>query len=291
MSEDGFEGLPGLSEARLAVIGLGLMGGSLALALRGHCVSLAGFDPDPRVLCLALQEHVVDRASPDLSEILLGTDLIILSAPVLAIPEVLKSLDQFHPSPAVVLDLGSTKTQIVAAMADLPERFDPLGGHPMCGKEKASLANADARLYNEAVFALVPLPRTSDWAKGMVLDLVATIGSRPLWLEAAEHDRWVAATSHLPYLLANALTLATPGEAAPLAGPGFLSTSRLAGSYTPMMLDVLQTNRQNILHALQEFRTRLEDFERCVEGEDFETLANLLQESARKHEIFSSRGV
>lgn len=291
MSEDGFAGFGSLSEARVAMIGLGLMGGSLALALRGHCAVILGFDPDPQVLRLAVQQRVVDRASPNLGEILPEADLVVLAAPVLAILDLLKSLDQLHPGPAVVLDLGSTKAQIIEAMAALPERFDPLGGHPMCGKEKASLINADPMLYHGAVFALVPLARTSDWARGIALELVTAVGSQPLWLDPAVHDRWVAATSHLPYLLANALTLATPFDAAPLAGPGFFSTSRLAGTYTPMMLDVLQTNRQNILEALQSFRDSLEEFELCLRREDFEALGSLLHSSARQHERFSSRQV
>jgi prephenate dehydrogenase len=291
MSEDGFEGFAGLAEARVAVLGLGLMGGSLALALRGRCASLTGFDPDPHILRLAEQQHVVDLASLDLEAVLPESDLVVLAAPVLANLDLLKSLDSFHPGPAVIVDLSSTKAQIVAAMANLPERFDPLGGHPMCGKEKASLVNADPLLYQGAVFALVSLPRTSDRARRLAQELVAAIGSQVLWLEPDVHDRWVAATSHLPYLLANALTLATPAEAATLAGPGFFSTSRLAASFAPMMLDVLQTNRQNILEALQSFRDSLEEFELCLRREDFEALGSLLHSSARQHERFSSRQV
>ena len=290
MNEAGFTGINSLAQARVAVIGLGLMGGSLALALRGQCASLMGFDPDPQVLHLAVQRRVVDLASLELENILPDADLVVLAAPVLAILDLLKDLDRFHPAPAVVLDLGSTKAQIVAAMADLPDRFDPLGGHPMCGKEKASLINADPRLYHGAVFALVPLPRTSKRAKDLALELVAALGSQPLWLDPIEHDRWVAATSHLPYLLANALTLTAPSAAVPLAGPGFISTSRLAGSYTPMMLDVLQTNRQNILDALREFRNNLDEFELCLEHGDFEKLRALLQNSARRHIMFSGKG-
>lgn len=161
----------------------------------------------------------------------------------------------------------------------------------MCGKEKTSLINADPRLYQGAVFALVPLPRTSRRARSLALELVTALGSQPLWLDPIEHDRWVAATSHLPYLLANALTLAVPGAALPLVGPGFISTSRLAGSYTPMMLDVLQTNRQNILEVLHEFRVRLDEFELCLEHGDFEKLRALLQNSAQQHIIFTGKGV
>jgi prephenate dehydrogenase len=287
MNEDDFTGL---AETRVAVVGLGLMGGSLALALRGKVATLVGYDPDPQVVSLANQQEIVDLASSDLGEVLPGSDLVVLAAPVLAILDLLNHLGSLHPGPAVVLDLGSTKTQVAKGMASLPERFDPLGGHPMCGKEKASLVNADKGMFRGAVFALTPLPRTSLRAKKLVKELVKGIGSQELWLDPDSHDRWVAATSHLPYLLAHALTLATPLDAAPLVGPGFLSASRLAGSYTPMMLDVLQTNRQNILEALRIFRSSLDEIELCLRREDFEALEDTLWKSTHQHEALASPG-
>lgn len=125
MNEAGFAGITSLAKAHVAVIGLGLMGGSLALALRGQCAFLTGYDPDPQVLRLAEQQRVVDLASPELEIILPDADLVVLAAPVLAILDLLKDLDRFHPAPAVVLDLGSTKAQIVAAMANLPIVLTP----------------------------------------------------------------------------------------------------------------------------------------------------------------------
>jgi prephenate dehydrogenase len=116
-----------LAHCRVAVIGLGLMGGSLALALRGQCNSLLGVDVDPEIVALALKRGIVDKASTDLSTILPGADLVVLAAPVLAILNLLKGLPQAHPGRAVVLDLGSTKARILEAMNGLPERFDPIG--------------------------------------------------------------------------------------------------------------------------------------------------------------------
>jgi prephenate dehydrogenase len=289
-SGNDFAGFPGLAEIRVAVIGLGLMGGSLALALRGKVAERVGYDSDPQVVCLANQQQVVDQASSDLGEVLPGSDLVVLAAPVLAILDLLNHLDSLHPGPAVVLDLGSTKSQVSKGMASLPMRFDPLGGHPMCGTEKASLVNADQEMFRGAVFALTPLPRTSLRAKKLVQELVKGIGAKELWLDPDSHDCWVAATSHLPYLLAHALTLATPLAAAPLVGPGFFSTSRLAGSYAPMMLDVLQTNRQNILEALRIFRSSLDEIELCLGREDFEALEGILRRSTQQHEVLASGG-
>ena len=146
-------------------------------------------------------------------------------------------------------------------MADLPDRFDPLGGHPMCGKEKGSLANADAALFSGATFALTPLERTSPKALGLAGELVAAVGAQPLVIDAGTHDCWVAATSHLPYLVANALAGVTPLDARPLIGSGFRSTARLAPSSLTMMLDILATNRENVLEALERFRSAIDVLE------------------------------
>lgn len=253
-----------LSPARVAIIGLGLMGGSLAMALRGRCAALLGIDPDPQVTALALAQGVVDQASQDPGKLLPQADLVILAAPVCAIIDLLAQLPFLHPGSPVVLDLGSTKRRVIEAMQALPERFDALGGHPMCGKEQASLKYAELGLYQHAPFALVRLPRTSGAACRLAEQLAQAIGARPLWLDAETHDRWVASTSHLPYLVANALAAATPLEARPLAGPGLRSTTRLAGSSLPMMSDILATNGDKVLAALAEFRRALDDIEQVL---------------------------
>ncbi len=268
-----------LSTARVAILGLGLMGGSLAIALRGHCSAILGSDPASDTLLQALGRGIVDQASTDPSQILPQADLVVLAAPVLEICKLLGNLERLHQGSAVVLDLGSTKRQIVAAMETLPERFDPIGGHPICGKERPSLDNADPLIFREAVFVLTPLERTSERARTLAQELVLALGSHPLWLQAEEHDRLIAFTSHLPYLLANVLALSTSLECSALIGPGFRSTSRLAASFSPMMLDVLQTNRRNILEALGDFRIRLNQFEDLLAQEKLSELSDLLADA------------
>jgi prephenate dehydrogenase len=283
MDEPDFFSSKRLEECVVAILGLGLMGGSLALALRGKCRTLLGVDPDPQAVEMALERRVVDHASVSPHDLLPQADLVILAAPVGAILTLLRLLPDHHPGPAVVLDLGSTKRQIVGAMQALPPRFDPIGGHPMAGKEKASLANADADLFQLAPFALVPLERSSAGARLIAEQLARAVGAHPLWIDAETHDRWVAATSHLPYLLANTLAAATPLDARPLVGPGLRSTTRLAPASLTMMVDILATNRENVLTGLQRFRHALDAVELSLLSGDLEALRDQLAQGAASY--------
>jgi len=280
MDGDGFFTNPSLAEARIAILGLGLMGGSLALALRGRCAALYAIDPDPAARTLAQELQVVERVSAQPAELLPAANVIILAAPVRAILQMVDMLPQWHPGRAIVLDLGSTKTAICAALENLPQRFDPLGGHPMCGKEKNGLANADPDLFCGAAFALCALTRTSLPARGFAAALVQALGARPVWMEAAAHDHRAAATSHLPYLAACALALATPPEAKSLVGPGFRSTTRVAATGPGIMVDVLHTNRAEVLAALERLRSQLAALEADLRQEDESALRLRLSQAA-----------
>lgn len=270
---------PALADTRVAILGLGLMGGSLALALGGHCRELRAYDPDPATLALATARNIVDLASADPAAVLAQANLIVLAAPVRAALKLIHQLPSLYPGTAVVMDLASTKAEICQAYKLLPPRFDPIGGHPMCGKETAGLPNAQAGLFQDAAFALTPLPRTSSQARSLAVQVVETVGARTVWLDAFTHDRWTATTSHMPYLLAVALALATPAEVAPLVGPGYRSTSRLASSSALMMADILLTNRENVLAALDRFRVELDQIEGSLQQSDEVYLSEILQRS------------
>jgi prephenate dehydrogenase len=276
-----------LATSKIAIIGLGLMGGSLALGLRGKCAAIFGIDPDPAALELALSQQIVDDASSDSATLLPKADVIILSAPVPAILTLLEKLPTYTSNPCIVMDLGSTKRLVVEAMSRLPERFDPIGGHPICGKEKLSLANAERTLYYAAPFLLTPLERTSPRALSAAQQIIEALGAKGKILDPADHDRFLAATSHLPFLISSALALATPPEATPFVGPGFKSTSRLAGTSASMMLGVLQTNRENVLDAIHAMQTQLAQLESALSAEDFAKLEALLNEAQSQYQKFT----
>ena len=276
-----------LAESKIAIIGLGLMGGSLALGLRGKCAALYGIDPHLPTLERALSQHIVDYADSDPAKLLPEVDLVILAAPVPAILTLLEKLPVFTPNPCIVMDLGSTKRLVVEAMTKLPERFDPIGGHPICGKEKLSLANAERTLYYAAPFLLTPLDRTSSRALSAANQIIDALGAKGKTLNAVDHDRILASTSHLPFLISSALARTTPEDVAPFVGPGFKSTSRLAGTSSSMMLGVLRSNRENVLNALHGMQAELAQIESALSAGDFEKLESLLNEAQSKYQTFT----
>jgi prephenate dehydrogenase len=272
-------------QATVAIVGLGLMGGSLAFALKGKCTRVLGVDHDPRTIDLALEQGAVDDASTSPELLIPQADMIILALPVLEILDFIRHIPTLHPGGAVILDLGSTKAEIVNAMFRLPKAFEPIGGHPMCGKETSGFENADPRMYHEAPFALSPLERTSQNALSLAEMLVRAVGAVPIWLDPETHDAWVAATSHLPFLLASTLVSSVQFEDKPLVGPGFRDVSRLANSDPRMMVDILTTNREQVLKALSSFLAQLEYLKSAIEKGDSNQLMQIL-EKASQHRDF-----
>jgi len=273
-----------LAESKIAIIGLGLMGGSLALGLRGKCAVLYGIDLHQPTLELALSQRIVDYADNDPAKLLSGADLVILSAPVPAILTLLEKLPTYTSNPCIVMDLGSTKKLIVDSMSRLPERFDPIGGHPICGKEKLSLANAERTLYYAAPFLLTPLERTSKRALSAANQIIEALGAKGQTIDAVEHDRILASTSHVPFLLASALALTTSDDFSSFVGTGFKSTSRVAGTSSSMMLGVLQSNRENVLTALHELQNELVNIESALSSNDLNKLEAILKEAQSKYQ-------
>lgn len=279
-----------LAECQVAIVGLGLMGGSLAMALKGHCKSLMGCDLDLETLELARRKKMVDVADSNLSAMLSQADLIVLATPVRTILELLITIPKFLQEPAVIMDLGSTKAEILQAMAVLPPALDPIGGHPMCGKEKSGLKNAKRDLFQGAPFALTALSRTTPRARSLAEELIRVIGAKPLWLEPEIHDEWVAATSHLPYLLSVALVNATPLEVSPLVGPGFQSATRMAASNPEMMRDIFLTNQEQVLMAIRRFITKLENLETLIKvGNDKQMKDNFEASLRRQRRVILNR--
>jgi prephenate dehydrogenase len=278
-----------LQNAKIAIVGLGLMGGSLALALQGKCAALYGIDSNRATLKLALDKRIVDEADSDLarSSALPQVDLVILATPVLTIIDFIQKLPSLIQKSCIILDLGSTKKDIVQAMSALPQYFDPIGGHPVCGKEKLGLENADAHLFQNAPFIITPLERTTRRARKAAEQVVSVIGAHLIEMDAEEHDLALAFTSHLPFLISSALVLSTPVEYSLLIGTGFRSTSRLAGTPSHMMMGILKSNRDHILNGIQAFRTSLNNFEAALQDENYSQLEMIIDQSRISYHLIT----
>ncbi len=278
--EDGFQ----LQNAKIGIVGLGLMGGSLAKALKGKCDSLFGFDTHLPTLEVGLATQTVDFAStfpsPNLGEGLgVRVDVLILATPVNIILDIIPTLPSFIKHKCILIDLGSTKKSIVELMNQLPENFEVIGAHPICGKEKLGIQNADANLYQSAPFVITPTKRTTQNAKSAVKQIISAVGATCIEMPAEEHDQALAFTSHLPFLLSSALAQTLPKEFINFIGPGFRSTSRLAGTSSHIMLGILQSNKENILQAIQSFRASLNEIEENLQNENYAQLEELLNQS------------
>jgi prephenate dehydrogenase len=259
-----------ISGFRLTVIGLGLMGGSFAGALHGRCKTVVGVDQHPEVVQKALDRGLIDTGTTDVAAAVREADIVVLATPVRTIIKLVQSISPYLAEGCVLMDLGSTKADILEAMATLPEHIQPLGGHPMCGKEISGIEAADKDLYHARTFILSPLPRTSEFTLGLGKALARAVGAVPLVVEGKRQDFLVGTLSHLPYLLACALvsTADKTTSADPLAwkivAGGYRDTSRVAGSDVTMMVDILTTNREEVLRAVNVYIEQLQHLKDLV---------------------------
>lgn len=273
-----------LSDCRVAVVGLGLMGASLCMDLtQGKlCQEVRGVARRTDTVLEAFFAGAVDLATNDLQTGVLGADIVILSTPVRTIVDVLTEIGPRLWPGALVMDMGSTKAEVCAAMEALPPGIQPVGGHPMCGKETAGFGSAESGLYINAPWVLSPLARTSPDALCLATELAEAVGARPLVLAPVRHDRLVAAISHLPFLIASALVHAVAQTGLEdemvwqLAAGGFRDTSRVAASDTRMFIDILLTNREAVLAQLDTFTQHVGELrDLLADGSEAELRAKL----------------
>jgi prephenate dehydrogenase len=269
---------------QLTIVGLGLMGGSIALALRSFADTIVAVDPDPTAREYALQHRLVDQATDDLRSGVAEADAVVLCAPVRTIIQTVRGrIGAYLRSNTFLIDIGSTKEDICAAMGTLPVGIQAIGGHPMTGKEASGVQASDGELYRGRPFVLCPTRRTTPATRLRALSFVEALGAIPIEMDAHRHDRVVAAISHLPYLLSVSLVATVAHEAEKddsvwqLAAGGFRDMSRLAAQDLKMMNDILGTNRQAVATLLAQFRMHLAILETRLISEENGSLLELLE--------------
>jgi prephenate dehydrogenase len=280
---------------RVIIVGMGLMGGSMALALHGQVRQQVGIDRDEATRAAALSAGVVTAVATDLSAVdLQADDLLVLATPVRAVLALLDELPQAAPHGCMVIDLGSTKSAICAAMDALPEWFEAIGGHPMCGREVGGFDNASADLYRDKTFILTPTQRTTERVRSAAETLIAIVGAKVRSLEAGPHDEIVATISHVPYVVSALLmqVAADSAETHPelwqIAASGFRDTSRLAGTSPTMMRDILLTNRVAVTAQLRAYRAELDGLLALLDSAESDPLFEWLNQTQLEHRNYRS---
>jgi prephenate dehydrogenase len=277
-----------MDQRTLCIVGLGLMGGSFALALRasGYPGRLIGVSRSAETLRYAQAQGIVDLATDDLGAAR-EAEVVVLCTPARTIIAQIGQLASICKPGAILTDMGSTKVKIARAMDALPGHLRAVAAHPMCGKEAAGIQAADAGLFRGAPWLIIPTARTDDEALSVVRALAERVGASPRILDADQHDALLAFASHLPYALAVALVAATeqfslnrPEVWEVMAG-GFRDTSRVAASDVTMWLDILLTNAEPVLGAVRDVQFALDQFTALLERRDEAGLRAFLQAAAQ----------
>ncbi|PAT34705.1 prephenate dehydrogenase/arogenate dehydrogenase family protein [Vandammella animalimorsus] len=270
---------------QLGLIGCGLMGGSLALALkRAQLVRhVVGYSKSPSTTARARQMGVIDTEALSAMQACAGSDLIVLAVPVAATAEMFKTIRQFVQADALTMDLGSTKQDVVQAAEKLlgwnAQYFVP--AHPIAGKERSGVEHADAALYQGAKVVLTPTPATDLNKVQEAQALWTALGAQVQVMSALEHDSALAAVSHLPHLVAFAyvnslLSQRDSEQLLRLAGPGFRDFSRIAAGDPVLWRDVLLANRTEVAGRLRELVLSIQEFQRALHAQDAQALEKLI---------------
>jgi prephenate dehydrogenase len=235
---------------KVAVLGVGLIGGSIGLAARARLDGeVAGFDPDRLLLDRATELGAIDSAHDTVAAAVDGAELVFCAAPVMSLPGLAAAALAAAPDDCAVTDVGSVKRDMIAAVGS-DSRF--IGGHPLAGAETSGVENAHANLFEGARWYLTPTAKTGGMLYDRVQRAIADMGARPQAIEAETHDRLMATISHLPHVVANVLVtqaataLSEEAEHLPEVGPSFRDATRVAGANPAIWGDIFAGNREAV---------------------------------------------
>ena len=266
---------------RITIIGMGLIGTSLGMALRSADdeaplgqITITGYDANQRHTSEARGRLAIDREARNLGEALRDANLVVLAVPVQAVRDVMRAIAPLLGPGMVVTDTASTKADVLAwARELLPATIDFVGGHPMAGREKSGPAAASRDLLSDAIYCLTPTPTIRPQALELVEAMVRQAGAKVYFIDPAEHDAYVAGVSHLPFMLSAALVEAVSRSPAwremmPLAAGGFRDMTRLASGDVVMHRDIAITNRTALVRWLDEAALVLQEMRGYLEAGD-----------------------
>lgn len=272
----------------VAIVGVGLIGGSIGLALRKRELAdnVVGIGRRQSSLDVASQTGAVTETTTDLSAGVKSADLVVVCTPVSKVADFVRDAATSVPPGAVITDAASTKASIVAALE--PQVADGLpfvGSHPLAGSHLTGAAAATDDLFVDRDVIITPTESSNADALKTVTEFWAGLGANTHNMDPATHDQIVASTSHLPHLMAAALAAVTPEKCLPFVAAGWRGTTRVAAGSPELWLDILQENRSEILTALGEFGSYIEAFRQAIESNDGKTITELLEQGKQRRDV------
>src|SRR5919198_837988 len=261
---------------RIAVLGVGLIGGSIGLAARRRLdAEVSGFDPDRELLERAVELGAIDAPTPTVAEAVEGAELVFCAAPVTALPGLAAEALEAAGEDCAVTDVGSVKREVIAALGS-EGRF--IGGPPLAGAETSGVENARADLFEGARWYLTPTEKTGGLLYDRLQRAISELGARPQAIEAETHDRLMATVSHLPHVLANILVtqaataLSEEAERLPEVGPSFRDATRVAGANPAIWGDIFAGNREAVAAEIDAAVAKLSEAAKLLRSGDREAV-------------------
>jgi prephenate dehydrogenase len=271
---------------RIAVLGVGLIGGSIGLAARRRLeADVAGFDPDRELLARAEELGAIDSVHQSAAAAVEGAELVFCAAPVTALPGLAAEALDAAGEDCAVTDVGSVKRDVIAALGS-ESRF--IGGHPLAGAETAGVENARDDLFEGARWYLTPTPNSGGMLYDRVQRAISEIGARPQAIEAETHDRLMATVSHLPHVLANVLVtqaataLSEEAEHLPEVGPSFRDSTRVAGANPAIWPDIFAGNREAVASEIDGVIARLGETAELLRAGDRDAVGTWHEQAGRR---------
>ena len=285
-----------MEPTNITVIGLGLIGGSLAKALRqklGFC-NITAVDADHHTLQLALEEGIIARGFPTLQSSIYQSELIFVCTPVKQAINYINELALQVPDTCIITDVCSTKEEITRYVEALSKPPCFIGGHPMAGTERSGYTNSFAHLFENAFYVLTPCSSSTPEALDTLVHIVEGIGALPIVMKAREHDRVAGGISHLPHVIAAALVNLVKeldsgsGQMQALAAGGFRDITRIASSNPVMWENIILSNKEQMIELLSLFESALEHFKNTLQDGDSEAIYRFFNEAGKFRDSIST---
>ncbi len=269
---------------KVAIIGTGLIGGSMALAIKknGLAHQIIGVSRHKNTLIWARKSRVIDKGSQDLS-IIQDADLVVLATPVNTILKLADTVVKFINKDCIVTDVGSTKKEIVSKLSKIFPNY--VGSHPLAGSEKCGITNVQADIFKDSLCILTPTKNTPPNALKKIKSLWNQLGARVVFLDPDTHDRILSFVSHLPHAIAFSLIGTAPDKYLKFGANGLKDTTRIALSDSRLWVDIFLSNRKNMLKSIESFQNNLSRIKSAINKRDEKTLIKILKKAKAKREI------